>query len=172
MNEIREENWWGRNWKWVVPVGCFGVVTLIVGFALVIIFVVFGFIKSSDAYTGAVSRAKAHPAVKAALGTPIEEGLLVTGNINVSGASGTANLAATLSGPKGEGTLYIVATKTAGTWTYSTLVFEITKTKQKIDLLVPQGGQSGFSGCWISVFQQWRQYTHVREESVDSGIAA
>ena len=44
-----------------------------------IIALVFSLMKSSDAYQDAVARAQADPAVQAALGAPIEEGLFVTG---------------------------------------------------------------------------------------------
>ena len=32
MNQPQERNWWNRNWKWFVPVGCLGAIVLIVGF--------------------------------------------------------------------------------------------------------------------------------------------
>ena len=91
--------------------------------------------KSSDAYKDAVAKAKAHPSVQKMIGVPIEEGMFVTGSIEISGPSGKANLAIPISGSDGEGTIYVVAAKSAGEWTFSTLVVEIEKTKQRIDLL-------------------------------------
>ena len=32
MNQPQERNWWNRNWKWFVPVGCLGAIVSIVGF--------------------------------------------------------------------------------------------------------------------------------------------
>ena len=127
--------WWQRNWKWFVPVGCLGLLAIFTGFVVLIVTIVFGVIKSSDVYKGALVRAKADPAVEMALGTPIEEGLFVMGNINVSGSSGEANLAIPISGPDGEATIYVVAEKSAGRWIFLTLVVEIKTTGERIDLL-------------------------------------
>jgi hypothetical protein len=135
MNQRQGKNWWGRNWKWFVPVGCLGTLVLFAGFIASIMFVAFGVMKSSDAYKDAVARARAHPLVQESIGSPIEEGMFVTGNIHVSGASGDAGLSIPLSGPKGEATLFVEARKSAGRWTYSTLIVEIKATQQRIDLL-------------------------------------
>ena len=70
-----------------------------------------------------------------ALGTPIEEGLLVMGNINVTGSSGEADLAIPIAGPESEGTIYAVAEKSAGKWAYSILEVEVKTTGERIDLL-------------------------------------
>jgi len=126
--------WWDRNWKWFVPTACVGAVLAFACFAALLITVVFGFIKSSDAYKEAVARAKAEPAVIQNLGSPIEEGLFVTGNINVSGASGRADLAIPISGPNGEATVYVEAVKSAGQWTFSKLIIEVKKSGERIDL--------------------------------------
>ena len=135
MNQQQDKNWWGRNWKWFVPVGCLGALVLFAGFIVLIMCLVFGMMKSSDAYKDAVARARAHPSVQKTIGTPIEEGMFITGNINVSGPSGQANLSIPISGPNGKGRIYVVAAKSAGQWTFSTLVVEIKETKQRIDLL-------------------------------------
>ena len=132
-------NWWKRNWKWFVPIGCLTgcltIIVLAVVFAGTIALIVFGAIKSTDVYKDALARSKANPDVIAALGSPIKEGLFVSGNTNVNGASGEANISIPISGPKGKGTIYVVAKKSAGRWEYSELVVEIEKTKERIDLL-------------------------------------
>jgi hypothetical protein len=92
-------------------------------------------VKSTDVYKDALARAKVHPAVIEALGSPISEGFFVSGNTNVNGASGEANLSIPIGGPKGKGTIYAAAKKSLGRWNYSGLVFEIAKTHQRIDLL-------------------------------------
>jgi len=91
--------------------------------------------KSTDVYKGALTRAQAHPSVIEALGAPIKEGFLVSGNTNVNGASGEANLSIPISGPNGKATIYVAANKSLGRWNYSGLIVEITKTHQRIDLL-------------------------------------
>jgi len=135
------KNWWSRNWLWVVPTGCLTMAALVVTFVLVIMLVVFGAMKSSDVYKHSVATAKKDPAVVEALGTPIKEGMFMSGHTNVDGASGQAELAIPISGPKGNGKIYVAATKSAGRWNYSTLEVEITGTERRIDLLegAPKG---------------------------------
>jgi Fungal protein of unknown function (DUF1783). len=127
-------NWWKRNWKWFVPLGCFSVALLFLTFVGSILVIVFSAI-STDVYREALARAKADPAVIEALGSPIKEGFLVSGNTNVNGASGESNLAIPISGPKGKGTIYVSANKSLGQWNYSGLVVEVGQTHQRIDLL-------------------------------------
>ena len=135
MNQIEKKSWWSRNWKWFVPVGCLSGLVLFVGSAALILSFVFGMLKSSDPYKEALSKTKAHPAVIEALGTPLEEGYFTSGSIHISGPSGKAELAIPISGPKGTGTIYLVAQKTAGEWSFSKLVVEVDKPKQRMDLL-------------------------------------
>ena len=97
--------------------------------------IVFSAMKSTDVYKEALARAKANAAVIEALGSPIEDGLLVSGNTNVNGASGESNLAIPISGPKGKGTIHVSANKSLGQWNYSGLVVEVAQTHQRIDLL-------------------------------------
>jgi hypothetical protein len=135
-------NWWKRNWNWFVPVGCFGMLVLFVSFVVSIALMVFSAMKSTDVYKGALARARAHPSVIEALGSPIKEGFLVSGNTNVNGASGEANLSIPISGPNGKGTIYVAANKSLGRWNYSGLILEVTKTHQRIDLLQSTGPHS------------------------------
>lgn len=135
LSPEKPANWWQRNWKWFVPVGCLGLLAIFTGFVVLIVTIVFGMLKSSDVYKDALAAARAEPAVEMALGTPIEGGLFVMGNINISGSSGQADLAIPISGPDDEATIYAVAEKSAGRWTFSTLVVEIKTTGEKIDLM-------------------------------------
>ncbi len=135
MEAAPQRGWWGRHWKWLVPTGCLGGVVLCAGFVTILVTAVFGLLKSSEPYEHAVAQAKAHSAVESALGAPLEEGTFVTGNIKISGASGQADMAIPISGPGGDGTIYVIATRTAGQWAYATLVVEIEETDERIDLL-------------------------------------
>ena len=128
-------NWWNRNWKWFVPLGCFATLALFIAFVGSIALVAFSSMKSTNVYKDALARARAHPSVIEILGLPIKEGLIVSGNTNVNGASGEANLSIPISGPKGKATIYVAAVKSLGQWNYTGLVVEIEKTHQRIDLL-------------------------------------
>jgi Cytochrome oxidase complex assembly protein 1 len=128
--------WWSRNWKWFVPTGCC-LTPLVLGgaFFAFLVIVIFGAMKQSDAYKMAVARAKADQRVTNALGTPVEDGWFLWGSsTEVSGSSGEADLSIPISGPKGKGTIYAVATKSAGDWTFSKLNVKIESTGETIDL--------------------------------------
>jgi TonB family protein len=111
----------GRNWKWMLPVGCLG---LILGlFALVggIVFVAMSAMKSSEVYQGALKVVQTHPAAVERLGQPITDGWFVKGNVQFHGSSGNANFEVPVSGPKNSGTLYVTAVSPQGTWMYERL---------------------------------------------------
>ena len=123
-----------------MPVGCFTVALLFMVFVSSVLVIVFSAIKSTDVYKEALARAKADPAVIEALGSPIKDGFLVSGNTNVNGASGESNLAIPISGPKAKGTIYLSVTKSLGQWNYSGLVVEVRQTHQRIDVLQKSAG--------------------------------
>ena len=111
----------GRNWKWMLPVGCLGLI--LAGVALIggIVFVAMSAIKSSDVYQGALKAAQAHPAAVERLGQPITDGWFVKGNIKLDGNGGNANFQIPVSGPKSSGTLHVRAVSPDGTWMYERL---------------------------------------------------
>ena len=93
-----------------------------------------GTIKSSEAYVGAMERVRTAPAVTAALGAPIREGFMVSGNIHVSGPTGLAELEIPVSGPRGSATVYVDAAKRLGEWHFDHLIVQVASTHQRIDL--------------------------------------
>ena len=111
----------GRNWKWMLPVGCLGLI--LAGVALIggIVLVAMSAIKSSEVYQGALKAAQAHPAAVERLGQPIKDGWFVTGNIKLDATGGNANFEVPVSGPKGSGTLHVRAVSPDGTWMYERL---------------------------------------------------
>jgi cytochrome oxidase complex assembly protein 1 len=131
---VRQPNWFSRNWKWAVPGGCLIVILMGIAFVGAAFFLALGMMKQSDAYKIAFDRAQQNPAVIDALGSPIRAGKFVSGSSHVEGPSGDAKLSIPLSGPKGKGTLYVEATKSAGVWQFAILVVEIEKTGERIDL--------------------------------------
>src|SRR5258708_39579720 len=106
--------------KWAL-IGCRAAIVLGVAFVAVIVIVVFGAMKKSDVYREALRRAQNDPAVTAALGTPIEAGFYVTGNVKLDSTGGHATLDFPISGPKGKGVVHAVATKSGAGWDYSEL---------------------------------------------------
>ncbi|HEY4593757.1 MAG TPA: cytochrome c oxidase assembly factor Coa1 family protein, partial [Thermoanaerobaculia bacterium] len=88
----------------------------------------------------AVARAEANPQVRAELGEPVREGWWVSGHVRTTGSSGNAALAIPLKGSRRDGTVYAVAHKSAGRWTYDTLEVVVEGRPGRIALLVGEGG--------------------------------
>lgn len=130
-----KQTWWNRNWKWVVPLGCLTPILVCGGGIALIGTFAFGVIKSSAVCQQAMQVARSDVDVLAALGSPIEYGFFVSGNINVSGGTGDADLSIPISGPKGSAVLYAVAQKYAGQWTFTTLQVVVKESGKQIDLL-------------------------------------
>ena len=124
-------NWINRNWLWFVP----AVILLAVGFICGLVFLIFTLMRSSDAYAGAVSRAKSNPAVIAALGSPVTDSFFVMGSIQEQNSGGFAHLTIPLQGPKAKATLYVDATRSHSEWSFDTLTVAVAGTGQRIDLL-------------------------------------
>ncbi len=102
--------------KWVL----LGLV-LVLGLPAGCTYAIFGALGDGEAAKIAVMEADRHPLVQQKLGTPLKRGWLTTGSIKPDGTGGRADLAVPVSGPKGSGTAYIRATKSAGRWTVDTL---------------------------------------------------
>jgi Cytochrome oxidase complex assembly protein 1 len=140
-DDAPRQGWWQRHWRWAIPLLCVFCLGFFAGLLALFMSVLFGAMRSSDVYTIAMQRARDSPQVFAAMGTPIEPAWYLTGNLETSGTSGNADLKIPISGPKGEGKLVIAAKKTAGQWTYSTLIVEFDGPRASIDLL-PESADS------------------------------
>jgi len=130
----RERGWEARNAKWLAFCTIPAALALFAGMVVVSFYFISGSIKSNDACREALERAKAHPAVQAALGTPVEDGVFVVGNVSEGDATGYVNVGIPLYGPKRNGSLGVVAAKSGGIWQFRTLVVEVDGTGERIDL--------------------------------------
>jgi len=106
--------------KWVA-LGCAAITVVGIGAVAAIVLFVFGAIKSSAVYTGALDRAAHDPRVIAALGEPIEAGWYVMGTVRVKNSEGTASFDFPIHGPKGEASMHVEATRHLDRWSYSEL---------------------------------------------------
>jgi hypothetical protein len=131
-------NWFGRNIKWFLP--AIGLGTILSCLACIGMFVVliFGTMKSSEPYQDALAILRSNSAAEQALGTPIRDGWYVTGSIGVSGSSGHAEFSFPVSGPKGSGTVTLIARRYGGRWTLTRLELTLNGSGRKIDLLENQ----------------------------------
>ncbi len=129
-----QRGWWSRNWKWVVPTGCLGLLLSCGCLGAVFIGAITQSLRGSGAVVEAVALAKQSPEVRQALGEPIEAGLMVQGSIQSSGGQGSADVTIPLDGPKADGTLRVEAYKDGETWKFTTLQVEVPG-QPPIDLL-------------------------------------
>ncbi|WMW82043.1 cytochrome c oxidase assembly factor Coa1 family protein [Undibacterium cyanobacteriorum] len=145
MTQASKPNWWSRNWKWFVPVGCLGTLVLFGGFIGALWFGITGIMKGSESYQMAVTVAKNNPKVIEVLGPPIREGSVVSGSINEAGPGGHAELQIPLVNTKGKGELYLVANKVMDKWAIQDLVLEVESTKERIKLVEATASQPNHS---------------------------
>ncbi len=130
-----KRSWWARNWIWVIPLGCLTPILACAGIITLIFTLVFGLLKSSSAYTDSLAMLNSDQRIVSALGTPIDPDFFVTGNVNLNGSSGHADLSYSVSGPHDSADVHVIASKSAGQWSFTTFVVEINSTGQNIDML-------------------------------------
>jgi len=132
-----QRSWFSRHPGLAIGGGCAILFGAALTFVLVLAFFVFGMLRNSDPAKMAIQRAEANPVVASRLGTPLKMGLFVSGNVNVTGSSGHSELQIPVIGPRGKGTIYLIANKSLGRWEFSALEIALNNDTQRIDLLQP-----------------------------------
>lgn len=132
---VPRKSWFARNWKWFLPTIILVPLLLLALFIGVIFSAVFGMMKSSEPYQHAVAVASQDARVSAQLGAPVTPGWYASGNINLSNDSGNAELAIPLKGALRHGTVFVMAKKSDGIWSYQRLEVEIEGAPDRINLL-------------------------------------
>jgi hypothetical protein len=118
-----------RKWAiWAIVV-C----VVFIGLCVSGVFVAFVAVQNSEAYQIGVSKVQANQEAIAELGMPITTGFPM-GSIEISGASGTANISFAVEGPKSKGTVFVDAVKDLGQWKAKRIVLEIEKSGKRINL--------------------------------------
>jgi cytochrome oxidase complex assembly protein 1 len=115
---------------------------IVAGFAILLVGIITSILGNSDVSKLAFASAQGSPAVKERLGEPIKRGFFTSGNIEISGPMGKADIAFPISGPRGKATVYAVAQKSAGLWKFETLQVSFGSDGVRADLL-QQGAGSG-----------------------------
>jgi hypothetical protein len=131
-------NWFGRHWKLFISAIGLGVVLSWVLCIGAFVFFIFGTMKSGDPYQQALVKIRASSAAQQALGSPIQDGWFVTGSLGVSGGSGNADMSIPVSGPKGSGTVHMVAIRYNGKWIINKLELTVNGSGRRINLLAGQ----------------------------------
>ena len=136
--EPMKKRWLERNPLWKIPLGCFTLFVLIAAFAVILMTVVTSSFRHSDVYKQAIAQAAANPQVRERIGEPIKPDWLISGELNVSGSSGQANLVIPISGPRGRGSIHAVAQKSGGIWRFTYLQVDVANHSASIDLLLAE----------------------------------
>lgn len=132
---VRQKSWFERHLVMVI----FGGGALFVAVVVAGMVGIFWILAHSTPAAMALEKAQHSPAVIAQIGEPIHRGKIVSGNINTNGSSGRAELSFPIIGPKGEGTVYVTATRTDDVWTLKSLEAAVKGTEERIDLLNEAG---------------------------------
>jgi hypothetical protein len=130
------KTWWQRNWIWIAIAGGLLLLLIVGGSTMALLKFVNGQLRGSEPYQIALAAAEFDPAVIEALGSPLTTGSFISGSFNESNLRSDYQLAVPISGPKGKGTLHVVASKVAGdeNWSYQKCQVVIAGTNQTIQL--------------------------------------
>jgi Cytochrome oxidase complex assembly protein 1 len=130
-----KRSWLEQNPYWKIPLGCLILIVLIGLFAVTLITVITTSIRCSDAYKQAMTQSAANSQVRELIGEPIKPAWFISGQLNVSGSTGNANLSIPISGPRGKGTIRAVANKAGGVWRFTELQVIVEGQPGAVDLL-------------------------------------
>ncbi|MCB1229414.1 MAG: hypothetical protein KDN19_04070 [Verrucomicrobiae bacterium] len=118
----------------LVGCGCLALIGAVAAIVAVVIGGAFGMIKKSDPYSESLNRIQNSAAVTEALGSPVEPGFFVTGNISLENQNGSAQINYSVSGPKGKGHVNVIGDKQGGIWHYSQIQLTVGETGETINL--------------------------------------
>jgi len=140
MNQPQQKGCWGRNWKWIVPTGCLGLLLLGAAIVACVFFFVISAVKSSEVYQYALEKARSNQTVVAHMGEPIKDGWFVQGSVETNNGNSHAKFQIPISGPKESGTIYVEAFKSrndsgGGEWHYTTLEVQLYDMSNRVSLL-------------------------------------
>ncbi len=133
--EPMQKSWLEQHPHWKIPLGCLTLILLIGVFATILITIITTSFRSSEVYKQAMARATENLQVRERIGEPINAVWLVSGQLNVSGSTGNANLSIPISGPKGKGVIRAVAKKSGSVWRFTYLQVKVEGQPGNIDLL-------------------------------------
>jgi hypothetical protein len=122
--------WWRRHWRWAMPLAVVVGIVAAVGAVWFALSQWAYWSKSSTPYQEAMRRARCNIELVQALGEPVQDGYLPAGSMHTTGQS---QFVIALSGPRGDGRLFLNARRSGGQWDYP-MLYVVTDGKEAIDL--------------------------------------
>jgi len=135
-----ERSWVERHPLWKIPLGGVVLLLLMAAFGILAITIVTASFRHSEVYQRAVTIASGNSQVRQQIGDPIEAGWFVSGQLNINGSSGKADLAIPIKGSRGKGRIRAVAYRSGGVWTFTWLQVNLEGHGEPIDLLSREPG--------------------------------
>ena len=138
INEIIPENWWQRNWKWLLPTSIlFGIVALVFAFADGNVTDLAQAYTDENVVQNAIQKANENPRINEVLGTleVADKLAILEGNAVYSNNGKTVNMTIRVSGTKGKGKIDILAKKSSDQWHYETIQVRPKNSEEKIQVL-------------------------------------
>lgn len=135
--------WQNRTWrdvdhfkqtqkKWAIS----GLILVFIGLPILIVSI--SSMLKGEAYELSLSEIKSNTEVTQLIGSPIEPGFFVMGNVKISGPNGEASLQYSISGPKGSAEAYVFALKNMEKWVLQDIVVYSEELQQKIHVITPK----------------------------------
>ena len=133
MNDTAaQQSWLERNWKWLLPVSGGAAVVILISCCGGIVFSIMMMLRGSEVHKMAFERATTDARVIERLGEPIEEGMMVLGQIEYQNSEGHANLQIPIQGPNEKAQINVIAIRSAGVWTIVSLDVQFTDEADRI----------------------------------------
>jgi len=133
--EPMRRSWIERHPLWKIPLGFATLILLICGFGAGAGTIVVATYRHSDVYKQAMAKAIGNAVVREQIGEPIETAWFISGSLHINGSSGNADFSIPISGPRGNGSVRVIAFKTAGVWRFTYLQVNVAGKRTCVDLL-------------------------------------
>ena len=134
--EPMKRSWLEQNPRWKIAVGFLTLLFLLIAFGGLVMIGVTASFRGSEVYQQALAAAAENHLVRREIGDPIQPSWFVTGQLNVSGSTGNADLSIPVSGSKGRGVIRAVAFKAEGIWRFTYLQVNVAGQGATINLLM------------------------------------
>ncbi|MCK6472080.1 MAG: cytochrome c oxidase assembly factor 1 family protein [Planctomycetes bacterium] len=111
-----------RSWPKALALGCLGLAACGVLLVALLVELLVGALKSSEAYNASLAAVRASDEIREDFGEPLSPAWWVTGSVQIENADADAELEYRISGPKAQGKVAVRGAKRCGAWAYEVLI--------------------------------------------------